>query len=1080
VVGFISTPPAMLRRSARIRAREAAVSADDFPSQNCDDVESDELWCCCRRGEDGRLMLCCDRQCEGCYIWFHYDCLGLSLAEAQDLGASNVPFICPQCSDIETATISDATSVLVTEQNSTVCDYLTTFKPCTDFLWNDSTGEEVCRFLISAYEEVVHWKPNIFLLPFGKAGKSFVRELARLYQAFADNSALSSIALLACSVMQPLLLQKPHRHSRAKDHSAHLLRRLELWSKGSFDALLTEGRCIQDHLRRFPPSKKPGDQSRLFDHLMSEGKVSMALRLLTRDSKGGVLSLDSMIPCGQNSSGQAIFRSAKDVLLEKHPSGLPPKPSVLLNPPMQAPCYDPVLFECLTGEVIKRAALHTHGAAGPSGVDAYCWRRMCTSYKEASAGLCSALASVARYLCTTLLEDPTVLMPFIACRLIPLDKNPGVRPIGIGDVPRRIVAKATLFVIGEDIISAAGPLQTCAGHAAGSEAAIHAMKELFDNGECEAALLVDASNAFNCINRQAALHNISVLCPSFSTILQNTYSTPVRLFIVGEGEIPSLEGTTQGDPLAMAMYALAVVPLIGRLRSDVPDASQVWFADDATAVGSLSTLLTWWQHLSSFGPDYGYFTNATKTVLIVKPEHLSTAQTLFACTNIQITARGQRHLGAALGSREFADEYVISKIESWTKEVFALAEVAANKPHAAYCAFTHGMIGRWVYLMRTIPGISSFFQPLEDAIHLKLLPVLTGHSAGSSTERSLMSLPCRYGGLGIVNPTSICDSQYAASQLITGPLKDLIVKQSVCAHPPDTRPIRAEVHQSRRVASKERAEELRSILSPQLQRAVDLNSEPGASSWLLALPLQDQGFHLTKQEFWDALHLRYGWTLLNTPSHCVCGANFTADHAMICRHGGLTFIRHNELRDITAQLLSKVCSDVSIEPPLQPLSGERLIPRTANQQDDARADIHARGFWRRQQSAFFDVRVFHPNAPSYRKTSISSIYRRHELQKKREYGDRIREVELASFTPLVFSTTGGMGREGLVFYRRLAELLSRHDSASYSRTLAWLRSTLSFSLLRSATMCIRGSRSISRRHPDASPDVGLVGGPGDY
>ena len=68
----------------------------------------------------------------------------------------------------------------------------------------------------------------------------------------------------------------------------------------------------------------------------------------------------------------------------------------------------------------------------------------------------------------------------------------------------------------------------------------------------------------------------------------------------------------------------------------------------------------------------------------------------------------------------------------------------------------------------------------------------------------------------------------------------------------------------------------------------------------------------TKQEFWDALHLRYGWTLLNTPSHCVCGSPFTADHAMICRHGGLTFVRHNDLRDTTAELLSNVCTNVII------------------------------------------------------------------------------------------------------------------------------------------------------------------------
>ena len=57
------------------------------------------------------------------------------------------------------------------------------------------------------------------------------------------------------------------------------------------------------------------------------------------------------------------------------------------------------------------------------------------------------------------------------------------------------------------------------------------------------------------------------------------------------GEISSLEGTTQGDPLALSMYALAVVPLIRQLHSTVPDASQVWFADDAIAVATDSALL---------------------------------------------------------------------------------------------------------------------------------------------------------------------------------------------------------------------------------------------------------------------------------------------------------------------------------------------------------------------------------------------------------------------------------------------------------------------------------------------------------
>ena len=388
------------------------------------------------------------------------------------------------------------------------------------------------------------------------------------------------------------------------------------------------------------------------------------------------------------------------------------------------------------------------------------------------------------------------------------------------------------------------------------------------------------------------------------------------------------------------------------------------------------------------------------------------------------------------------------------------------------------MIGRWMYVMRTIPDISPLFKPLEDAIYLKLLPSFTGHSC-STSERELLSLPCLLGGLGIVNPTVIADSQFDASTKITHPLKDLIMKQSMTAQLPDVTSIKSKIHMDRRMAHKEQANAIRTRLSPSLQRAMDLNSEIGSSSWLTVLPLQDQGFHLHKQEFWDALHLRYGWKLTDTPGHCVCGSPFTPDHAMICRHGGLTFIRHNEIRDLTADWLDKVCYDVAVEPPLQRLTGETIVPATANRQDEARADIHARGFWGRRQGAFFDVRVFHPNAPSYQNSAIPAIYRCHEQEKKREYGDRVREVEKASFTPLVFATTGGMGKEATVFYRRLADLLSR-SNVVYSTTLAWIRCTISFSLLRSATMCIRGSRSISYRSLDASPEVGLAESSRDY
>ena len=119
----------------------------------------------------------------------------------------------------------------------------------------------------------------------------------------------------------------------------------------------------------------------------------------------------------------------------------------------------------------------------------------------------SLLAAVGHRICSSNIH-PDDLSTFVSCRLIPLNKNPGVRPIGVGEVPRRIIAKAIL-----DIQDAAGPLQVCAGQDGGCEAAIHAMRQFFAEPEVQGALLVDASNAFNTINRQSALHNIKSICP---------------------------------------------------------------------------------------------------------------------------------------------------------------------------------------------------------------------------------------------------------------------------------------------------------------------------------------------------------------------------------------------------------------------------------------------------------------------------------------------------------------------------------------------------------------------------------------
>ena len=223
--------------------------------------------------------------------------------------------------------------------------------------------------------------------------------------------------------------------------------------------------------------------------------------------------------------------------------------------------------------------------------------------------------------------------------------------------------------------------------------------------------------------------------------------------------------------------------------------------------------------------------------------------------------------------------------------------------------------------------------------------------------------------------------------------------------------------------------------------------EKGDSRWLTVLTLEEHHFALHKQAFRDALALRYGWLPTHIPAHCSSGQPFSV--LLSCPKDGYPSIRHNELRDFTASLLSETCYGGAIEPSLQPITSEMFRHATTNTSSFERA--------------FFDVKVFNPLAPSNRHPIINAAYRHHENNKKRHYEQRVREVEHSSFTPLVFSTTGGLGPAAAAFYKCLASMLADKWKQPYSSTIGWLRCRVSFSLLRSSIQCIRGARSSAHR-----------------
>jgi len=189
---------------------------------------------------------------------------------------------------------------------------------------------------------------------------------------------------------------------------------------------------------------------------------------------------------------------------------------------------------------------------------------------------------------------------------------------------------------------------------------------------------------------------------------------------------------------------------------------------------------------------------------------------------------------------------------------------------------------------------------------------------------------------------------------------------------------------------------------------------------------------------------------------------------------GLTSIWHNEIRNLTATLLTEVCSQVVLEPELQPVSQLDYLS-SANIQKEARLDIAVNGFWGgRSERSFVDVCVFNPLAASNASFLLSSSYYWHENIKKHAYAHRVHEVKHASFASLVMAASGGFAHEASIFYKRLAFPVATKWGNSYPSVVSWLRCCLSFSLLRSSVQCLRGACSAIGQFVKTHSVIGLV------
>ena len=951
---------------------------------------------------------------------------------------------------------------------------------CPEDPWYASkkNNGEIRREIEEAYEEVVTWKRNVFRCPSGKVGKEVVKTLREAIDWWTKKTGKEAFAWKAVLVLLPLLFQKPEG-IKAAGIKDLVEKRLQKWKAGEIWELLEEARYLQKKRAARWASSENENISKAFARRVGLGKVKGAMKMLCEKSQDG---------------GIVCNEKTKAMLREKHPAAAEKDERACLKGE-----YKPVpecLYEKLDEFLVHKAALMGRGAAGPSGLDSDDWRAMLATrgFGDEGKRLRQAVAEAAQRLCTEFV-DPDAVEALLRGREVPLPKGKDdIRPIGIGETLRRIMGRCIMKVVADDVQGACGATQVCAGFEGGCEAAIHATRQMFQEDETEAALLVDAKNAFNSLNRKVALHNIARLCPAFYPFLVNCYRRPAKLHVSGCEDIMwSEEGTTQGDPCGMAMYALGVVPLIREEErhqterekvGEERDVRQVWFADDATGVGKLEGLKRWWDRLAQTGSSYGYHVNEGKSVLVVKRECLEKAHELFKGIKIVITSDGNRHLGAALGTSEFVEAYVREKAKKIARQIDTLAEIAEHEPQAAFTGYVVVVKHKWTFLQRTIPNRGEWYVEIEERLRSNLIPKLIGKVVGD-IERRILGMPAREGGMGLSDPCQNNIENHQMSMKITEGLQILIKNQDpnlLFWDRESQKQVKRNEMKKKREREKSDKEALMHEMSSDghetLRRAVEVASEKGASSWLTNLPLDRYGFTLGKRDFHDALAVRYGWMPADLWKKCMCGKQNNVAHAISCKLGGFPVMVHNEIRDVLAEMAVEAgCKDVATEYHLQEIGhrmegGERETGEILG--DDARMDVVCLGLWGRLQRAFLDVRVTNPMAPSNLKKSVDKLKRENEKEKRRAYGRRVREVERGSFTPMVFTTGGGCGKECTKVLQRLGMMIAMRNGEEQSVVMAGLRARIGFSLLRGAILGLRGHRRWRRGMKEEVMEYGVM------
>ena len=1141
------------------------------------------------------------------------------------------------------------------------------------------------------WKRAVQQRPIWYKPPQGRIGKLFIRKLSFLIRGVRERKWNFERVI----VFPAVVLYKANGITAAKDIRKRIETRMILWDEEKFAALIGDME-VEASLRGTGNGPKTEEETyRNYNTKVLNGHLRAACRSLTSRGGGGALSPDDI--CSK--SGTPVL----EVLESKHPPLREPEsiggPGGAFEEYPKVPTTIPLI---ISSDTVEEVAAKLSGAAGPGGPDSVALKAWCLGFGQTSGELRSELAAFATWLANS--NPPwAAYRALMACRLVALDKQPGTRPLGIGETYRRLMAKCILRVVGSRATSSCGNYNLCAGIKAGIEGAVHVIRDArteaddaynrahpeesldgededededewsdtdssvsnaepgdedLDNepdSDCSSArsvtwseevdfsrnrddgrprrirrirgfrsnrapsaksrrraesfrvrkranqsisqnprpaptenptktprkprtvfprrtrskssenpnwtesidpslspsttrsqppsqhprgdpsqppsintrrdpspapsvdprrnpspvpsndpsvdtdnhgyssdddfvddrppynpldphgtLCIDARNGFNELNRKSMLWTVRHLWAAGSRFSFNCYRHSAQLVVRRDRKdcaiLQSREGVTQGDPLSMVLYGVALVPLAKYLREKVPNVVQPWYADDCAMAGPVTGIATAMQLLLLHGPSRGYYPEPSKSIFICRPEDRERARDMLSNFDFQ-HKEGSRYIGGFIGTDASRDEWLRPQIETWTEGVKTLAKVATRYPQTAYAGLVKSLQTEWTYLQRVVPDIATHFNPIEDAIATDFLPALFDSEA---PDRALTRLPVRLAGLGIPDPLLHSQRNFMISRGMTEEISSSLKsgeEMNAIEYGANSSRILRDHKTVQAVVMESLLEPIIDAAPPFEKRRIARTRETGA--WLTATPSQDYGTALSCTEFRDSLRIRHGLDPIGLPSFCSgCKtARFTVGHAFQCKKGGLVHSRHEEV----AAEWHKLCSQ-ALTP--SAVSDEPNIPKYQNPdgQDvqELRGDVAVHGFWSRGTTAIFDIRVTDTDARSYRTQDPKKVLKKQEKDKKDKYGEACKEANM-HFTPLVYSVDGMEGEEVTAARKRLASRLAAKWNRQYSQVCGFVRSRLSFTLVRAASRCLRGTRDTQRTRYslDWAPSAGM-------